>query len=362
MCNTTQRKSGRKFKFWRKFQSKSSAKNNNGGGRPARAERDRGGPLIEDAFTDVHDKYDVDDASELGSGQYGVVRRCTDRHTRDAFAIKSVLKAHVANIEVLREEVYLLKEVSHPNIIKLVDVFEDKEHVHLVQEMCTGGELFDRIVARRESPQGGQFSECEAALIVRQILDAVAYCHEEKNIVHRDLKPENFLFETKSESAVVKVIDFGYATRHTNGQKPMKDEVGTPLYMSPEVMDKKYNRSCDVWSVGVIAYTLLAGHPPFNGNNEKEIYENVRDGKFRFPSPQWDDVSLSAKDFICKVLKRDAKQRITAAEAAKHKWIQEFAPRGRRGSLAGRKKRMSIVGLARRASQRLSMRNLNLAK
>lgn len=331
---------------------------------PSRNRPDRGdGPLIEDSFSDVNSKYDVDNASELGSGQYGIVRRCTDRKTGKVLAVKSILKSHVANLKILREEVMLLKEVSHPNIIDLIDVFEDEENLHLVTGMCTGGELFDRIQARRNSDspehESGSFSEREAAVIVKQMLAAIAYCHDEKNIVHRDLKPENFLFETDAPGAAVKVIDFGYATRHVTGKnKPMTAEVGTPLYMAPEVMNKKYDRACDVWSIGVIAYTLLAGYPPFNGKNEKEIYEEVKEGKFRFSSPRWDDISVSAKDFICKVLKKDPKLRISAAEAHKHDWIKEYAPdrRRRMSSRMSMKGRMSFVG---RMSQRFSMKNLS---
>uniref|UniRef100_A0A7S4MHQ6 non-specific serine/threonine protein kinase n=1 Tax=Odontella aurita TaxID=265563 RepID=A0A7S4MHQ6_9STRA len=289
------------------------------------ADRDGGGPLIEDEYSDLTLKYDVD-SKELGSGMYGVVRKCTDRETGGVYAVKTIKKARVAQIGILRQEVQLLREVSHPSIIELVDVFEDKEEVHLVTELATGGELFDRIIAKKQSPEK-KFTEKEAALIIRQILDAVSYLHDVKDIVHRDIKPENFLFSSDADDAPIKVIDFGYAVRHIPKEHgPLREDVGTPLYMAPEVIQKKYNCACDVWSVGIIAYTLLAGFPPFNGLTEQAIYASVSEGKFRFPSPYFDGVSAKAKDFICKVLKKDPKLRIGATTARFHPWILENAP------------------------------------
>jgi calcium-dependent protein kinase len=142
---------------------------------------------ITDALSDVRVKYHVD-PKELGHGHYGVVRKCMDRETNQWYAIKSIRKAKVKKIEVLKREIEILKEVKHPNIIELVDVFEDAKYLHLVTELCTGGELFDRIIAKSSSPEG-HYSEHDAASIIKAILDAIAYCHS-KEIVHRDLKPE----------------------------------------------------------------------------------------------------------------------------------------------------------------------------
>ncbi len=142
---------------------------------------------ITDALSDVRVKYHVN-SKELGHGHYGVVRKCMDRETKNWFAIKSIRKAKVKKIEVLKREIQILREVKHPNIIELVDVFEDAKYLHLVTELCTGGELFDRIIAKSSSPEG-HYSEHDAASIIKAILDAIAYCHS-KGIVHRDLKPE----------------------------------------------------------------------------------------------------------------------------------------------------------------------------
>ena len=142
---------------------------------------------ITGAFADVRDKYHVN-SQELGHGHYGVVRKCRNRQTQDWYAIKSIRKAKIKHIEVLQREISILREVTHPHIIALVDVFEDTKYLHLVTEVCTGGELFDRIISKSQSSEG-HYSEHDAASLIRDILDAIAYCHA-KGIVHRDLKPE----------------------------------------------------------------------------------------------------------------------------------------------------------------------------
>lgn len=167
--------------------------------------------MITDTLSDVRVKYHIN-PKEIGHGHYGVVRKCMDRETKVWYAIKSIRKSKVGKIEVLKREIALLKEVDHPNIIKLIEAHEDQKYLHLITELCTGGELFDRIIAKTQSDEG-HFSEADAAKIVRCILDAIRYCHDVKGIVHRDLKPENFLFSTPDEDAVIKIIDFGLS-RH----------------------------------------------------------------------------------------------------------------------------------------------------
>jgi calcium-dependent protein kinase len=221
---------------------------------------------------------------------------------------------------VLKREIQILKEVKHPNIIALIDVFEDAKYLHLVTELCTGGELFDRIIAKTQSAEG-HFSEHDAAQLVKDILDAIAYCHDIKGIVHRDLKPENFLFLTESEDAPIKIIDFGLS-RHDNAEGIMKTKVGTPYYVAPEVLRREYTKSCDIWSIGVITYILLCGYPPFYGDSDAEIFDSVRTGKFDFPSPEWDDISATAKEFVRYLLQKDPRERPTALQAMNHRWIQ----------------------------------------
>jgi calcium-dependent protein kinase len=231
-----------------------------------------------------------------------------DRQTREWYAIKSIRKSKVGKIEVLKREIEILREVHHPNIIRLIDIFEDQKYLHLITELCTGGELFDRIIAKTNSAEG-HFSERDAAKLIRDILDAIAYCHDVKQIVHRDLKPENFLFLTPADDSPIKIIDFGLSRHDTQNLGVMKTKVGTPYYVAPEVLKREYTKSCDVWSIGVITYILLCGYPPFYGDSDNEIFESVRIGRYDFPSPEWDDISRDAKDFIDSLLKKNPADR-----------------------------------------------------
>ena len=145
-----------------------------------------------------------------------------------------------------------------------------------------------------------------------------------RNVVHRDIKPENILFETPDEDSPVKIIDFGLARKHyaSLGEPPMTTIVGTPYYIAPEVLRKNYGKACDMWSVGVIAYIILCGYPPFNGSSNREVYEAVVKGKYWFPSEDWENISSGAKDFINGLLQRDPRHRMTVDQALRHPWIK----------------------------------------
>mmetsp|Transcript_8922 Transcript_8922/g.12967 ORF Transcript_8922/g.12967 Transcript_8922/m.12967 type:complete len:533 (-) Transcript_8922:701-2299(-) len=275
--------------------------------------------LITDALADVRVDYHIN-PKELGHGHYGVVRKCMHRATKEWYAIKSIRKSKVGKIEVLKREIDILREVDHPNIIRLKDVFEDQKYLHLITEVCSGGELFDRIIEKTNSEEG-HFSEHDAAKLIRDICDAIAYCHDVKQIVHRDLKPENFLFLTNADDSPIKIIDFGLSRHDDQNFGIMKTKVGTPYYVAPEVLKRQYTKSCDVWSIGVITYILLCGYPPFYGDSDNEIFQSVRVGRYDYPAQEWDDISQDAKDFIDSLLKKNPEDRLSAAEAMKHKWI-----------------------------------------
>jgi calcium-dependent protein kinase len=228
------------------------------------------------------------------------------RKTKVWYAIKSIRKS-IVKIEVLKQELDILMEVKHPNIIRLIEVHEDEKYIHLIMELCTGGALFDRIVTRTTEDRG-PFLEQDAAKLVRDTLSAIAYCHDVKHIVHRDLKPENFLYLSPAEDSPIKIIDFGLS-RHDTTSGIMTTKVGTPYYVSPEVLDCVYTKSCDIWSIGVITYVLLCGYPPFEGFSDKEIFDKIRIGRFDFPSPEWDHISQDAKDFIKSLLKKNPSER-----------------------------------------------------
>lgn len=142
-----------------------------------------------------------------------MVRKCRNRKTGELAAVKTIEKENVEDPVVLRREIELLKEVHHPHVIELYDVYEDNFSIHLVTELCTGGELYDKVIEYAESANG-HFSEEDAAILIRDILDAIRYIHDELNIVHRDLKPENFLLKDKQDGAPIKIIDFGLSRKN----------------------------------------------------------------------------------------------------------------------------------------------------
>mmetsp|Transcript_10884 Transcript_10884/g.23588 ORF Transcript_10884/g.23588 Transcript_10884/m.23588 type:complete len:492 (-) Transcript_10884:271-1746(-) len=320
--------------------------------------RDMHGPvMITDNMSDVRVKYHIN-PKEIGHGHYGVVRKCMDRETKIWYAIKSIRKSKVGKVDVLKREVALLKECEHPNIIQLVEVHEDQKYLHLITELCTGGELFDRIIEKTQSEEG-HFSERDAAGLVLCILDAIAYCHDQKGIVHRDLKPENFLFSSKDEDAVIKIIDFGLS-RHDDMQKGiMNTKVGTPYYVAPEVLNREYTKSCDIWSIGVITYILLCGYPPFYGDTDNQIFDSVRTARFDFPSPDWDEISDAAKDFISKLLKRDPSKRLSASDALNHPWIKMNAVPA---PVANHRSKRSSIAFASRSIAFIKYRDMQKLK
>mmetsp|Transcript_6191 Transcript_6191/g.18736 ORF Transcript_6191/g.18736 Transcript_6191/m.18736 type:complete len:510 (+) Transcript_6191:150-1679(+) len=263
----------------------------------------------------------------LGEGHYGTVRLCVRKQDKKEFAVKSINKSRVSKTSMLTSEVEIMAKVSHPNIIKVVDIFDEKEFLHIVTELCTGGELFERIIEKSQTNEKS-FSERDAAHVLRQILDAVQYCHSlDPPVVHRDLKPENFLFRDKAEDAPIKVIDFGLSKlAPAHAKDLMHTRVGTPYYIAPEVLRREYTIKCDVWSVGVIAYILLCGYPPFYGDNDREIFRRVAVGKYAFPSPEWDHISQHAKSFVASLLQVDMDKRPTAQQALKHPFFsQDFS-------------------------------------
>jgi calcium-dependent protein kinase len=186
-------------------------------------------------------------------------------------------------VKLLFGEVEILKNLDHPNILKMYESYEDNKKYYIVTELCGGGELFDEIVGR------SHFCESDAALVMKSLLSCVNHCHS-KNIMHRDLKPENIMLEENKDYNQIKIIDFGTATYFERG-KPHKLRVGTPYYIAPEVLNGNYTEKCDVWSCGIIAYILLSGKPPFNGKDDAKIFEKIKSGKFSMDGKTWGSVS-----------------------------------------------------------------------
>jgi len=225
------------------------------------------------------------------------------------------------NLDRFKQEIAIMKIMDHPNIIKLFESFEDHRNIYLVLELCTGGELFDRII------DSGHFTEVQAAIVMQNMFRAIFYMHE-NHICHRDLKPENFLFTTKEsiEKTHLKVIDFGLACKFSDGSV-LTTKAGTPYYVAPQVLAGKYDQSSDLWSLGVIMYVVLCGYPPFYGETDADVLAKVRLGNFSFNAQDWKSVSEDAKNLIRMLLKMNPKDRYTAEQALNHVWIRNKAPK-----------------------------------
>ncbi|XP_020203233.1 calcium-dependent protein kinase 17 [Cajanus cajan] len=275
------------------------------------------GPVLERPMEDVRATYTI--GKELGRGQFGVTHLCTDKATGQQFACKTIAKRKLVNkedIEDVRREVQIMHHLSgQPNIVELKGAYEDKQSVHLVMELCAGGELFDRIIAK------GHYTERAAASLLRTIVQIVHTFHS-MGVIHRDLKPENFLLLSKDENAPLKATDFGLSVFFKEGET-FKDIVGSAYYIAPEVLKRKYGPEVDIWSVGVMLYILLCGVPPFWAESEHGIFNAILRGHIDFTSDPWPSISPAAKDLVRKMLNSDAKQRLTAFEVLNHPWIME---------------------------------------
>ncbi|OAY81389.1 Calcium-dependent protein kinase 1 [Ananas comosus] len=255
---------------------------------------------------------------KLGQGQFGTTYLCVEKATGKEFACKSIAKRKLIteeDVEDVRREIQIMHHLAgHPNVISIVGAYEDAVAVHLVMELCAGGELFDRIIQR------GHYSEKAAAELARVIVGVVEACHS-LGVMHRDLKPENFLFVNQKEDSSLKTIDFGLSIFFKPGDI-FTDVVGSPYYVAPEVLLKHYGPEADVWSAGVIIYILLSGVPPFWDETEQGIFEQVLKGELDFSSEPWPSISESAKDLVRKMLVRDPRKRLTAHEALCHPWVR----------------------------------------
>lgn len=268
--------------------------------------------------TDILKDYSL--GTKLGSGAFGSVRVGTHRQTSQQRAIKTIKKAGISQDQLIKDkffaEVDILKTADHPNIVRLYEFYEDQYHFHLVTELVRGGELFDFIVSTKS------LSEPIAAHFFKQIISAVSYCHD-NGIVHRDLKPENLLLDKKESNATLKVIDFGTSTIIDNSKR-LTHRYGTSYYIAPEVLKKNYDEKCDIWSCGVILYILLSGKPPFYGDSDADILLRVERGVYSMKGPQWDKISVHAKNMIKSMLNMNPQARPTAAECLLSPWLSSI--------------------------------------
>uniref|UniRef100_A0A5B7B5X0 non-specific serine/threonine protein kinase n=1 Tax=Davidia involucrata TaxID=16924 RepID=A0A5B7B5X0_DAVIN len=256
---------------------------------------------------------------KLGQGQFGTTFLCVEKKANGKeLACKSIAKRKLTteeDVEDVRREIQIMHHLAgNPNVITIVGAYEDAVAVHVIMELCSGGELFDRIVQR------GHYTERKAAELARIIVGVVEACHS-LGVMHRDLKPENFLFVNQEEESPLKTIDFGLSVFFRPGET-FTDVVGSPYYVAPEVLRKQYGPECDVWSAGVIIYILLSGVPPFWDETEQGIFEQVLKGELDFVSEPWPTISDSAKDLVKSMLVRDPKKRLTAHQVLCHPWVQ----------------------------------------
>lgn len=266
-------------------------------------------------------KYEL--GKEVGRGHFG--HTCLARARRgdmrgQVLAVKVISKAKMStaiSIEDVRREVKILKALSgHSNLVKFYDACEDGLNVYIIMELCEGGELLDRILSR-----GGRYPEEDAKVIIEQILSVVAFCHLQ-GVVHRDLKPENFLFSTRDEHAPMKLIDFGLSD-FIRPDERLNDIVGSAYYVAPEVLHRSYSTEADMWSIGVITYILLCGSRPFWARTESGIFRSVLRADPNFDDSPWASISPEAKDFVKRLLNKDYRKRMTAAQALSHTWLRE---------------------------------------
>jgi len=267
----------------------------------------------ENSDKDIKDFYEF--GKTLGVGSFAIVKECVSKKDGQSYAVKIIDKKHIEGQEaMIQSEVSVIKKLSHPNIICLKEFYESERDIYLVTDLARGGELFDRIIEK------GSFTEKDASVLVKQILEAVNYMHK-KNIVHRDLKPENLLFKDKSEDSPLMVTDFGLS-KFIEASSLLNTSCGTPGYVAPEIISRKgHGIAVDLWSIGVITYVLLCGYQPFYGDDQAQLFKAILEADYVFEKEYWSEISEDAKDFIRKLLVVNPDKRMTCDEALAHKWL-----------------------------------------
>ncbi|XP_032314825.1 calcium/calmodulin-dependent protein kinase type 1 isoform X1 [Camelus ferus] len=251
------------------------------------------GPIWKQA-ENIRDIYDFRDV--LGTGAFSEVILAEDKRTQKLVAIKCIAKKALEGKEgSMENEIAVLHKIKHPNIVALDDIYESGGHLYLIMQLVSGGELFDRIVEK------GFYTERDASRLIFQ--------------------PENLLYYSLDEDSKIMISDFGLS-KMEDPSSVLSTACGTPGYVAPEVLAQKpYSKAVDCWSIGVIAYILLCGYPPFYDENDAKLFEQILKAEYEFDSPYWDDISDSAKDFIRHLMEKDPEKRFTCEQALQHPWI-----------------------------------------
>lgn len=267
--------------------------------------------------TSIQDDYDIKEEI-LGYGSYSTCKRCCHRSTGQEYAVKIINKKD--SVKDVDEEIeILLRYGRHPNIIELRDVYDDGFRVYLVMELMRGGELLDRILQQKF------FSEREAANVMFVLTSTVHYLHQQ-GVVHRDLKPSNVLYSKPgAQASLLRIADFGFAKQLRAENGLLMTPCYTANFVAPEVLKKQgYDAAIDIWSLGVLLYTMLAGSTPFASGPEdtpQMILARIGEGKISLTGGNWDSVSPSAKDLVLRMLHVDPMQRWNALQVLQHSWI-----------------------------------------
>ena len=275
--------------------------------------------FINELYDNPEKKYKI--IEKIGVGSYGQLYLAENIFTKESIAMKEIKKSTevlLSDGEIM-DEINILKNLDHPDIVRIMEFYNTEQSYFIINEYCPGGELYLKV--------NQKFSETQIAVMFRQILSGLAYLHS-NNIIHRDLKLENILIkeieksvETNEDLFILKIIDFGTAKIFDKNKKE-RALVGSSYYIAPEVINKKYNQECDMWSAGVILYMFIVGHAPFDGKTNREIMGKIQKGNYLKNEERWINSSKEVKDLIQKLLVLEPEKRLTAKEALKHPWFK----------------------------------------
>ncbi|OMJ24747.1 Calcium/calmodulin-dependent protein kinase [Smittium culicis] len=257
----------------------------------------------------------------IGSGTFGEVKQAIFTPTNQEVAVKIIKKTFLEGDEnMVKKEIQVVESLDHPNIVKLLDWFQSKDKYYLVFQLCTGGELFEKICER------GHFSERDAVPIIRIAFSAIAYLHS-LNVIHRDIKPENFLFLNKEPNSPLMLADFGISRIISDNNEILTTVCGSYGYTAPEILLRKgHSKPVDIWSLGTVTFSILCGYSPFwKYEKMPEMLFAMQNKMVEFDERYWWGISEEAKDFIIKCLDPNPETRMTADQAVKHPWLTGVA-------------------------------------